>query len=135
MRTARKLAALLLSLIALPAAADEARVPALEGNKCVPTGQLRGDADSGRELHLEHCVACHGLTGKADVVVMHMDETPRDQSDPAVMSGLTDGYLYLAICQGGAAVGRSVIMSPWGDFFTDEEIKDLVAWIRTFSDT
>ena len=24
---------------------------------------------------------------------------------------------------------------PWGDYFTDQEIKDLVAWIRTFPET
>ena len=96
---------------------------------------LRGDADNGKKLHLEHCAACHGLTGAADVVVMHMDETPPDQSDPEYMRNLPDGYLYLAICRGGEGIGKSVVMSPWGDFFTHDEIRDLIAWIRTFSAT
>ena len=96
---------------------------------------LRGDPVNGQQLHLEHCVACHGLTGQADVVVMHMDETPPDQSDPAYMQNLPDGYLYLAICKGGEGIGKSYVMSPWGDFFTDQEIRDLIAWIRTFSNT
>ena len=26
----------------------------------------RADADSGRQLYLEHCASCHGLTGKGD---------------------------------------------------------------------
>jgi hypothetical protein len=64
-----------------------------------------------------------------------MDETPKDQSDPEYMQTVPDPYLYLAICRGGVGVGKSYVMSPWGDFFTDQEIKDLIAWIRTFSNT
>lgn len=96
---------------------------------------LRGDPDNGQELHLEHCASCHGLEGAADVVVMHMDETPADQSDPEYMKTIPDGYLYLAICRGGEGIGKSVVMAPWGDFFSDQEIRDLIAWIRTFSGT
>jgi mono/diheme cytochrome c family protein len=36
---------------------------------------------------------------------------------------------------GGEAVGRSLVMPAWGDLLTDQEIRDLVAWIRTFSET
>lgn len=115
--------------------ADE-RVAALDENSCAPNPvDLRGDEANGKRLHREHCAACHGLTGAADVVVMHMDETPPDQSDPEYMKNLPDGYLYLAICRGGAGIGKSIIMDPWGDFFTHEEIRDLIAWLRTFSNT
>jgi len=125
----------LMILASCSAMAGESQV-ALESNNCVPPQEdLRGDAGNGKVLHLEHCVACHGLNGQADVVVMHMDETPPDQSDPAYMDNLPDGYLYLAICRGGEGIGKSYVMSPWGDFFTDQEIRDLIAWIRTFSDT
>jgi len=131
------LRALLLALLLVPLAgyADDSRVVALEANNCAPLGDLRGDPEPGQKLHAEHCVACHGVTGAADVVVMHMDETPKDQSDPEYMQTLSDGYLYIAICRGGEGVGKSYVMSPWGDFFSDQEIKDLVAWIRTFSAT
>jgi hypothetical protein len=69
------------------------------------------------------------------VVVMHMDETPPDQSDPEYMKNLPDPYLYLAICKGGEGIGKSYVMSPWGDFFSDQEIRDLIGWMRTFSAT
>jgi len=130
-----RISALLLGfMLSLPALADDHA--ALNTNNCAPDPtDLRGNADNGQKLHMEHCVACHGLTGAADVVVMHMDETPPDQSDPEYMRNLPDGYLYLAICRGGAGIGKSVIMSPWGDFFTHDEIRDMIAWIRTFSDT
>jgi mono/diheme cytochrome c family protein len=108
---------------------------ALATNNCGPAGELRGDPERGQSLHIEHCVACHGLTGAADVVVMHMDETPPDQSDPVYMKTLPDPYLYIAICRGGEGIGKSYVMSPWGDYLTDQEIKDLIAWVRTFSNT
>jgi len=125
----------LLTGISAAYAADAQRIAALDANNCAPAGNLRGDTVNGQQLHLEHCAACHGLTGQADVVVMHMDETPPDQSDPEYMLNLPDPYLYLAICKGGEGIGKSYVMSPWGDFFTDQEIRDLIAWIRTFSGT
>jgi len=109
--------------------------PALVANDCAPKGELRGDAEAGQDLHLENCAECHGYDGKAEVIVMHMDEPPRDQSDAEYMATLSDSFLYLAICSGGEAVGRSIVMPGWGDVLTDQEIKDMVAWIRTFSET
>jgi len=109
--------------------------PALVSNGCTPTGNLRGDANAGQDIHLENCAECHGYDGKAEVIVMHMDEPPRDQTDLEYMQTLNDAFLYLAICRGGDAVGRSIVMPPWGDLLTDQEIKDLIAWIRTFSGT
>ena len=119
----------------LAAAATWADDDALTTNDCVPQGELRGEASRGAALHLENCADCHGAGGKTDVIVMHMDEPPADQSDPQYMRTLTDAFLYLAICRGGDAVGRSIVMEAWGDYFTDQEIKDLVAHIRTFSGT
>jgi mono/diheme cytochrome c family protein len=123
-----------LLVLILPALAAADKVAALAENQCAPPQQqsLRGDAANGQTLHVDNCAACHGLDGKSNVVIMHMDETPPDQSDPEYMSTLSDGYLYLAICKGGEGVGKSYVMSPWGDFFSHAEITDLIAWIRTF---
>ena len=127
------LGAALLSSIALAEQAAENN--ALTTNDCTPTGELRGDPARGEELHLQDCAECHGATGKVDVIVMHMDEPPKDQSDPEYMNTLTDAFLYLAICKGGVPVGRSIVMPAWGDYYSDQDIKDLVAHIRTFSGT
>jgi cytochrome c oxidase cbb3-type subunit 3 len=108
---------------------------ALKTVNCTPAGELRGDAERGAALHLRQCAECHGADGKAEVIVMHMDVPPKDQSDPAYMKTLTDAYLYLAICRGGEGVGKNFIMPAWGDLLTDQDIKDLVAQIRTFSGT
>jgi len=127
---------IILSMIGqLAAGGEPAPDSALATNNCAPTGELRGDADNGREIHLENCAECHGYDGKAEVIVMHMDEPPKDQSDAEYMATLNDAFLYLAVCSGGDAVGRSIVMPPWGDVLTDAEIKDLVAWIRTFAES
>lgn len=122
-------------MFAMLAARVFAADPAFVENGCTPTGDLRGDTDSGRDIHVEYCAECHGYDGRAEVIVMHMDEPPRDQTDAAYMGTLSDAFLYLAICSGGEAVGRSIVMPAWGDLLTDGEIRDLVAWIRTFSGT
>jgi len=130
------LAILLLGLAAGDALAQVAEQDsALATTDCSPRGELRGNPARGAELHLQDCAECHGDTGKVDVIVMHMDEPPRDQSDAQYMNTLTDAFLYLAICRGGADVGRSIVMPAWGDYYSDQEIKDLVAHIRTFSGT
>jgi mono/diheme cytochrome c family protein len=140
MELTRGIVAILVCLFWLPAigaegAGGDGQVVALDSNNCAPEGDIRGDAEAGSALHVEHCAECHGFDGKAEVIVMHMDEPPRDQTDAEYMNTLSDLFLYLAICKGGEAVGRSLVMPGWGDFFTDQEIRDMVAWIRTFSGT
>jgi mono/diheme cytochrome c family protein len=121
--------------IAAEHGAETKKIVALASNSCAPAGDIRGDAEAGAALHVENCAECHGYDGKAEVIVMHMDEPPRDQTDVAYMKTLSDLFLYLAICKGGEAVGRSLVMPGWGDYFTDQEIRDMVAWVRTFSGT
>jgi cytochrome c oxidase cbb3-type subunit III len=129
----RQLAGLL--ILAGLSASAQADDPALKTVNCTPLGELRGSAERGAALHVKYCAECHGADGKADVIVMHMDTPPKDQSDAAYMKTLPDAYLYLAVCKGGAAVGKNFLMPAWGDLLSDQDIKDLVAQIRTFSGT
>jgi cytochrome c oxidase cbb3-type subunit 3 len=125
-----------LAVLMLGAVGTAAAEPALESNNCAPpTEGIRGNPENGQEIHLENCAECHGYDGKAEVIVMHMDEPPRDQTDVEYMKTLNDAFLYLAICSGGDAVGRSLVMPGWGDVLSDQDIRDLVAWVRTFSGT
>ena len=48
---------------------------AVDSNNCAPTGELRGDAERGAAIHDENCAECHGYDGKAEVIVMHMDDS------------------------------------------------------------
>jgi cytochrome c oxidase cbb3-type subunit 3 len=126
---------LLASAVLSLTGAAQADAAASKTPVCTPTGELRGDARRGAPLHLRHCAGCHGVDGKSEVIVMHMDEPPKDQSDPAYMKTLPDEYIYLVICKGGAALGKNFIMPKFGDVISDQDIRDLIAWIRTFSGT
>ena len=74
-------------------------------------------------VYRTYCVLCHGAGGKGDGRAARM-YTPR----PADLtnSPFPDAYKEMIIRGGGASVGRSSFMPPWGDELTDEQIHDLV---------
>ena len=77
------------------------------------------------------CVSCHGLDGKGDGP--HAAATkPRNFTDCAAMSKISDDRMFNVIKNGGPAEGLSNGMQAWGSGFEDSEMRDLVAYIRTF---
>ena len=58
--------------------------------------------------------------------------SPRDFTDCARMAKESDDTLFNVIKNGGKANGFSGDMQAWNNAFEDAEIKDLVAYIRTF---
>ena len=74
-----------------------------------------------------YCVLCHGSTGKGDGRASKM-YTPRPAN--LTVSPFPDAYKEMIIRGGGPAVGRSPYMPPWGEELTDEQIHDLVAFLR-----
>jgi cytochrome c553 len=49
------------------------------------------------------------------------------------MSALSNEHLFRVIQEGGAAVGRSPLMAPWGGALSDAQIRDVVAHLRTLA--
>lgn len=74
-----------------------------------------------------YCVLCHGVSGKGDGRAAKM-YTPRPAN--LTVSPFPDQYKEMIIRGGGPAVGRSAFMPPWGDELTDEQIRDLVSFLR-----
>ena len=78
-----------------------------------------------------YCVQCHGLQGNGTGVnVRDMSVQPRDHTDAKAISGRSDADLFKVIKEGGQSIDKSVLMPPWGDIFSDDEIRDLVQHIR-----
>lgn len=78
-----------------------------------------------------YCAQCHGLKGNGSGInKADMPTTPRDHTNGAEMPKLKDKDLYLAIEQGGVAVGKSALMPAWKGVLTDAEIKEIVAYLR-----
>lgn len=82
-------------------------------------------------LYNTYCVQCHGINknGKG-INSKDMSVQPRDHSDPHGMGDIPDDELYKAIREGGLAVNKSVLMPAWGGVLSDEEIKEMVAYLR-----
>ena len=49
------------------------------------------------------------------------------------MASLSDQRLYQVISKGGASVGKSPMMAPWGGVINEQGINDLIASLRRLS--
>jgi protein SCO1/2 len=94
-----------------------------------------GDARRGRELYATYCVACHGERGRGDgPLSASLSPRPPRHDDASHMDTLPDDYLLRLLREGGAAVGKSPLMGPWGRTFSEAQLRDLVAHLRTLAD-
>lgn len=88
--------------------------------------------ESAADNYKTYCTQCHGVTGNGKGVnIRDMSVQPRDHTDAKDMSARPDADLFKAIKEGGLSINKSVLMPAWSDVFTDEEINDLVAHLRT----
>ncbi len=93
-----------------------------------------GDAAAGRKIYKMNCSPCRGEKGKGDGVgASLLPVKPAVHSDGNVMNNRSDKYLSKIISKGGPAVGKSTYMPAWGGRFSDRQIRDLIAHIRTLS--
>lgn len=87
--------------------------------------------ESAADNYKAYCTQCHGVEGNGKGVnVRDMSVVPRDHTDAKSMSGRSDETLFKAIKEGGASIGKSVLMPPWESTLSDEEIQDLVQYLR-----
>ena len=79
------------------------------------------------------CVKCHGANGKGDgPAAATLTTNPRNFTDCGTMGKIDDATLFNVIKNGGASVGLSKDMQAWSTGFADDEIHDLVAYVKTF---
>ncbi|HTO55849.1 MAG TPA: cytochrome c [Myxococcota bacterium] len=101
-----------------------------------PSGNLRGTAEAGKLLYAQYCTTCHGATGRGDgPAAAGLNPKPANHTDHVYMASLSDQHLYQVISKGGASVGKSAMMAPWGGVINDAGIKDLIAYLRQLSST
>ena len=91
------------------------------------------DPAKAKEIYDQMCAGCHGYRGDGG-------EGHRGGFSPHVgtlanksyMEQLPDDYLFLIIKKGGAYMGKIATMPAWEKRLTDDEIRGIVAHIRTF---
>lgn len=88
------------------------------------------------KLYNVYCVQCHGVNRNGNGVNSRdMAVKPRDHTDTKAMGDTPDDLLFKAIKGGGLAVGKSVLMPRWEGVLTDDEIKEMVVYLRFVSKT
>ena len=102
-----------------------------------------GDATKGKEVFegravpAANCTLCHGAGGKGDGVAAAAYKTlgaaPRDFTNKAEMDKIPNEEIITAITEGGAAVHKSPFMAAWKAMLSAEQIKDVAAYVRSFS--
>jgi len=66
---------------------------------------------------------------------MALNPRAADHTDAVYMGSLSDAHIYQVIAKGGMSVGKSPLMAPWGSVASDQDIRNLVAFIRQLSGT
>ena len=88
-----------------------------------------GDAEHGNQLFQRYCSGCHGPDGRGEAKTF-MPHVP-NLTTKDYIEFLPDGFLYTVIMEGGAAVGKSGFMPSWKSTLSDQDIKDVIAFIRS----
>lgn len=100
-------------------------------------GEAANDVEGARSVHrgglvfLHYCVNCHGITADGNGRAAKLYD-PRPAN--LVKTDKNDAYKELIIRRGGAALGRSNFMPPWGEELTNEQIKDVLAFLHSIQE-
>ncbi len=96
--------------------------------------QTKGDTNAGQAKYDAICAGCHGATGKGDgAAAAILNPKPGNISDGKAMQALSDKYLFDLIKDGGASQKKSPIMPANGKKLNEQEISDIIAYIRTLA--
>jgi mono/diheme cytochrome c family protein len=84
-----------------------------------------------RDTYQFYCTQCHGTEGHGNGInAPHLTVPPRDHTKADYLETRTDEHLFIAIQQGGLAVGRAPCMPSWQHTLDDNTIHSLVSYIR-----
>lgn len=88
-----------------------------------------GDAAHGAKLYKRYCRGCHGEDGRggAHTFMPHIANLTRKD----YIEFIPDGFLFTVIAEGGEAVGKSAYMPAWESTLSEQDIKDVIAHIRS----
>ena len=88
-----------------------------------------GDAARGKGLYKRYCAGCHGPDGRggAHTFMPHIENLTKK----GYIDQVPDEYLFGVIAEGGPSVGKSSYMPAWGKTLSEQDIRDLIAHIRS----
>jgi cytochrome c553 len=83
-----------------------------------------------KELWEKNCASCHGKDGRGETK-MGKKAGVKDYTDPKVQEAMKDDDAIKAIKEGKKDKGKEV-MKPFAEKLSDDEVKALAAYVRTF---
>jgi mono/diheme cytochrome c family protein len=89
----------------------------------------------GRDIYNAVCYACHGVNGdgKGPAVAPPGSPKPRDfTSKEFVIAGREDEIARTIALGAEASFHGSAFMPAWGSSFSQQQIRDLIAYLKTF---
>lgn len=99
------------------------------------TPALAADAEAGKAKFQQFCATCHGPAGAGDGPASGaLRPKPRALNDAEWQATVDDEYLKKVITEGGAAVGLSPMMTPWGHTLKGDDLENVVAYIRSLAE-
>lgn len=108
---------------------DESLQNEVEGDN--DKDSAKADPAKGKEIFAQNCTPCHGQDGTgAGPTAAALVPKPRDLTDASYVSTLSNEHLNKVIGSGGLAVGKSPAMPAWSTSLSDEDIRDVVSYIR-----
>lgn len=91
-------------------------------------------AAQGKRIFYTECVWCHAdATPAGPSNRSNVTPTPPLMNDGATLNKESDTTLRNAIALGGSALGKSAMMPPYSRTLSDEDITDLIAFIRAIA--
>ena len=86
----------------------------------------------GKATYKELCAKCHGPGGKGDGrEAATLKTKPKDLTECVRMVKFSDEQLFRAIKKGGPAIELSKDMPAYSEALEDDEIQDVVVFVRT----
>jgi len=93
------------------------------------------DPTQGKSYYYSYCIACHGWLLHGDgPSASELDPRPRTLTRGDYMQKKTNLELFTVIKGGGEAVSLSSSMPNWGNVLQDQDIWNIVAFIRAMQD-
>lgn len=101
-------------------------------SRSLPTAPTPGSRLAAPDLYAKFCSSCHGPSGNGDGPnARYLPVPPARHNDAAWMAARADDVLYDAIAGGGAVMGKSPRMPPFGATLSPAELRALVGYLRT----
>jgi mono/diheme cytochrome c family protein len=112
---------------AMSAEPDKIHAPNAAG-ALLPRDSMDAAVFRGGLVYANYCVTCHGINADGNGRAARLHK-PRPANLRA--SDKNDAYIGMIVRKGGEPLGRSPGMPPWAEELTDEQIGDVVAFVRS----